>query len=93
MPGHEKGNVYLGVSFTFSYAMHQVLKMCGDNLTRKNIIKQATSLKDLEVPLLLPGLKVNTSPTDYYPVEQYQLIRFDGKNWVLFGDVIDASLK
>ena len=62
--------------------------MCGDNLTRKNVIKQATSLKDLEVPMLLPGIKVNTSPTDYYPVESYQLARFDGTTFQLFGKVM-----
>ena len=93
MPKASKDNVFGLVSYVFSYAMHQVLKMCGDNLTRENIIRQATSLKDLEVPLLLPGMKVNTSPTDYYPVEQYQLARFDGKKWVMFGELMDASAK
>ena len=93
LPQGSKDDAFCVASYVFSYSMHQVLKMCGDNLTRKNVIKQATSLKDLEVPMLLPGIKVNTSPTDYYPVEQYQLMRFDGKNWVLFGKVMDARAK
>jgi branched-chain amino acid transport system substrate-binding protein len=88
-----KASAFNAASMAFSFSMHQVLKMCGDNLTRKNVIKQVTSIKDLEVPMLLPGLRVNTSPTDYYPVEQYQLARFDGKKFVLFGEVMDASAR
>ncbi len=67
----------------------RVLKACGDELTHENIIKQATSLKDLELPMLLPGIKVNTSPTDYYILEQLQMARFDGKEWRLFGELFD----
>lgn len=66
----------------------QVLKQCGDNLTRENFMKEAANLRNLEIPLLLPGIKVNTSPTDYYPLEQMQLIRFDGAKWVRFGDLL-----
>ena len=51
-------------------------------------MRQATNLRDLELPMLLPGIKVNTSPTDYYPVQQLQLMRFDGKRWVRFGDLV-----
>ncbi len=68
--------------------MVQVLKQCGDELTRENIMRQAANLKDLALPLLLPGIKINTSPTDFYPVDQIQLARFDGKRWVLFGEVL-----
>ncbi|HEX7953534.1 MAG TPA: ABC transporter substrate-binding protein [Burkholderiales bacterium] len=77
---------------TFGYAvaqtMVQVLKQCGDDLTRENVMRQAANLKNFEVPVLLPGIKINTSPTDFYPIEQVQLARFDGKRWVLFGEVL-----
>jgi hypothetical protein len=71
--------------------MVQTLKQCGNDLSRANIMKQAANLKDLALPLLLPGIKVNTSPTDFYPVEQEQLAKFDGERWVLFGEIYDAS--
>ena len=69
----------------------QVLKQAGNELTRQNIIKQAANLKDLELPLLLPGIKINTGPDQYYPITQQQLIKFDGKSWVRFGDSADCS--
>ena len=76
----------------FGYAVAQtlvqVLKQCGDDLTRENVMRQAANLKNFEVGLLLPGIRINTSPTDFYPIEQVQLARFDGKTWVLFGDVM-----
>jgi ABC-type branched-subunit amino acid transport system substrate-binding protein len=79
-------------SFVFGYnsaaALVQVLKQAGSDLSRENIMRQATNLRDLELPMLLPGIKVNTSPTDYYPVQQLQLVRFDGKRWVRFGDLV-----
>jgi branched-chain amino acid transport system substrate-binding protein len=68
--------------------MVQVLKQAGSDLSRENIMRQATNLRDLELPMLLPGIKVNTSPTDYYAVQQSQLMRFDGKRWVRFGDLV-----
>jgi branched-chain amino acid transport system substrate-binding protein len=68
--------------------MVQVLKQAGGNLSRENIMRQATNLRDLELPMLLPGVKVSTSPTDYYAVQQSQLMRFDGKRWVRFGDLV-----
>src|SRR5439155_18682960 len=68
--------------------MVQVLKQAGSDLSRENIMRQATNLRDLELPMLLPGIKVSTSPTDYYAVQQLQLMRFDGKRWVRFGDLV-----
>jgi branched-chain amino acid transport system substrate-binding protein len=65
-----------------------VLRQCGDDLTRENVMRQAASLKDLEVPGLLPGIRVNTSPGDFYPIKQVQLMRFDGKTWVRFGELM-----
>jgi branched-chain amino acid transport system substrate-binding protein len=76
-----------------SQTLVHVLKQCGSDLSRPNIMKQAANIKDLALPLLLPGIKVNTSPTDFYPVEQEQLIRFDGEKWVRFGELYDASKK
>ncbi|HYM31325.1 MAG TPA: ABC transporter substrate-binding protein [Candidatus Cybelea sp.] len=76
--------------YTVAMAMVQVLKQCGDDLTRENVMKQAASLKDLELPLFLPGIKANTSPTHFSPLTQEQLIKFDGKTWVLFGDLING---
>jgi branched-chain amino acid transport system substrate-binding protein len=65
-----------------------VLGKCGDDLSRENIMRQATSIKDLMLPLVLPGVKINTSPTDYRMIRQYQLQRFDGEHWKLFGDLL-----
>ena len=67
--------------------MTQVLKQCGNDLSRENIMKQAANLKNFELPLLLPGIKVNTSPTDFAPIEQEQLAKFDGEQWALFGEM------
>ena len=64
----------------------QVLKQAGDNLTRDNVMKQASNL-DMTLPMLLPGVNVKTGPDDFYPIEREQLGRFDGKTWVLFGKV------
>ena len=79
-------------SYTYGYAvsstMRHVLTQCGDNLTRANLMKQAASMHELVVPLLLPGISINTSPTDFYPIQSVQLARFDGETWKLFGDVL-----
>ena len=71
--------------------MAEVLKRCGDNLTRENLMKQAASLKDFEQGSLLPGIKVNTGPTDHAPIEQLQLMRFQGAQWNLFGEVLSGE--
>jgi branched-chain amino acid transport system substrate-binding protein len=68
--------------------MSHVLRQCGDDLSRDNILRQALSLKGFTTPLLLPGITVNTSPTNYVPVRQFQLARFNGENWELIGDVL-----
>jgi len=83
-------NVY---AYTVAQGLAQVLKQCGSDLSRENIMKQAANLKNLALPLLLPGIKVNTGPTDFYPLEQEQLAKFDGERWVLFGEIYDASKK
>ncbi|OAF16350.1 branched-chain amino acid ABC transporter substrate-binding protein [Bradyrhizobium centrolobii] len=83
-----------GVVFGYAAAqtMVKVLQMCGDELTRENIMKQAASLKDFEPDTLLPGIKINTAPDNFAPIEQLQMMRFKGKGWELFGDVISSEL-
>ena len=71
--------------------LEQVLRQCGDNLTRDNIMKQAASL-DFEIGVYLPGTRIKTSPTDFAPIEQLQMMRFKGEKWDLFGDIISGEL-
>jgi branched-chain amino acid transport system substrate-binding protein len=85
---HDVFNVY---AYTVAQTLVHVLKQAGDHLTRENIMRQAANINALELPMLLPGIKVNTSPTDFYPIEQMQLAKFDGQKWVLFGEVLDAG--
>src|SRR5438067_2053751 len=82
-------NVY---GYAVAQTMVQVLRQCGDDLTRENIMKQAASLKDFSSDVMLPGIKINTSPDDFFPIEQMQLMKFDGDAWHLFGDVIDGEV-
>ncbi len=78
-------------AYSVSFLMHKTLEKCGDNLTRENLMKQAANHHQLKVPLLLPGITVSTSPTDYYPIQAVQLSRFKGETWDLFGDVMHAE--
>jgi len=75
-------------AYSVSCTMRHVLTQCGDELTRANLMKQAAGMQKLTVPLLLPGITINTSPTDFYPIQAVQLARFDGTTWKLFGDVL-----
>ncbi|HXU89104.1 MAG TPA: ABC transporter substrate-binding protein [Methylomirabilota bacterium] len=81
-------NVY---GYTAAQGLVHVLKQCGNDLSRENVMKQAANIKDLSLPMLLPGIKVNTGPKDFYPIEQEQLVKFDGERWVRFGETYDAS--
>src|SRR6201994_1809668 len=72
--------------------MVKVLQMCGDNLTRENVMRQAANLKDFEPDTLLPGIKINTTPDNFAPIEQLQMMRFKGRKWELFGDIISSDL-
>jgi branched-chain amino acid transport system substrate-binding protein len=74
-------------SYNSAMVLEAVLKACGDDLSTENILKQAYAIKDLELPMLLPGIKVNTSPTDHVPVDQMQFMRFTGKTWERFGEL------
>ncbi len=69
----------------------QVLKQCGDDLTRENVMKQAANLHNFELPMLLPGIVINTSPTDFEPIKQAQMRRFDGERYVPFGPVLSGA--
>src|SRR6195952_4765258 len=79
------------VGYGVSQTLVQVLKQCGDNLTRENVMKQAASLKDFRTEVLLPGIKINTGPADFAPISSLQLMKFKGEKWELFGDVINAE--
>jgi branched-chain amino acid transport system substrate-binding protein len=71
--------------------MVKVLEMCGDDLTRENVMKQATNFKDVVLDLTLPGMSINTAPIDYRIYKQVQMARFDGERWVLFGPLLAAE--
>jgi len=73
--------------YNSAMVMEAVLRACGDDLSTANIMKQATAIKSMELPMLLPGIKVSTGPSDHMPVKQMQMMRFDGKQWVRFGEV------
>ncbi len=74
-------------AYNSAMTLEYVLKACGDDLSTENILKQAYSIKNLELPMLLPGIKVNTSATDHVPVDQMQFMRFNGKSWERFGEL------
>jgi branched-chain amino acid transport system substrate-binding protein len=80
------------VGYGVAQTLVEVLKKCGDNLTRENVMKQAANLKDFRTEVLLPGIKINTSPTNFAPISQLQLMQFKGEKWVLFGDVISGEV-
>jgi len=91
MPAANTADVTYAYAYAVSKAMLQVLKQCEENFTRENIMKQAANLHDLELPTLLPGIEVNTSPTNYHPIRQMLLVRFDGTHWVALGDLITGA--
>jgi branched-chain amino acid transport system substrate-binding protein len=91
---YPSGNVE-DVNNVYAYSVAQtvvaVLKACGNDLTRENVMKQAASVHDLKLPMLLPGITISTSATDYAPIKQMQLAKFDGKTWKLFGQVLSGT--
>ena len=84
------GSVVVG--YGVAQTLVQVLKQCGDDLTRANVMKQAASLKDFRTEVLLPGVKINTSANDFAPISQLQLQRFEGEKWKLFGDIVSGEV-
>ena len=87
-PDGDKSSAFNVYAYAVAATLVEVLKKAGDNLTRANIMKQAASLKGLKVPMLLPGVTIDTGPDDYFPIECSQLGKFDGKKWKLFGEAI-----
>ena len=83
----DKSDYYGPYGYNIGYAVVQLLKNCGDNLTRENIMRQASHL-NMELPLLLPGIRLKTTPADLRPIRQMRLVRFDGERYVLFSDVL-----
>ncbi|HMK81893.1 MAG TPA: ABC transporter substrate-binding protein [Xanthobacteraceae bacterium] len=90
-PDGDKTSAFTVYGYTVSQTLAQTLKQCGDDLTRENVMKQAANLKDLTLPMLLPGIKINTGPTDYYPIKQMQMQKFNGERWELFGPVLSGE--
>jgi branched-chain amino acid transport system substrate-binding protein len=89
-PRVDRSDYYAPYGYNIGHAVVQLLKQCGDDLTRENIMKQASHL-DMELPLLLPGIRLKTSPTDLRPIKQMRLVRFDGSRYVLFSDVLASD--
>jgi branched-chain amino acid transport system substrate-binding protein len=91
MPGSNVADSNLVYGYAAAQTMAQVLKQSGDDLTRENVMKQAASLKDFAPDTLIPGIKINTGPADFAPIEQLKMMRFKNGQWELFGDIISAE--
>ena len=91
MPGANIADTNLLYGYATAQTMVQVLKQAGDNMTRENVMKQAASLKDFVPDTLIPGIKINTGPDDFAPIEQLKMMQFRNGQWVLFGDIISAE--
>src|SRR5713226_4817780 len=91
-PEGDKTSTFSVYGYLTAQTMVQVLKQCGDELTRENVMRQAANLKNFELGMLLPGIKINTSPNDYFPIEQMQMSRFTGEHSELFGPMIGGEI-
>ena len=90
-PDGDRASSFTAEGYTAAQAMVQVLRQCGDDLRRENVMRQAANLRDLDLPMLLPGIKINTGPNDYFPIKQMQMERFNGTTFELFGPVISGE--
>ena len=90
-PDADRSNSQVIYGYGAAQTLTKILEMCGDDLTRANIMKQAANLKDFTPDTLLPGVRINTSATDFAPIEQLQMMRFKGEKWEMFGDVISGE--
>ncbi|HME21104.1 MAG TPA: ABC transporter substrate-binding protein [Acetobacteraceae bacterium] len=90
MPGTDLSDLNTVYGYGQAFTMTHVLRQCGTDFSRENILRQATNIRNLESPTLLPDIRINMSPTDYHPVRQFQLERFSGRGWELFGEVIET---
>ncbi len=91
-PDGDRTSSFTVYGYAVAHTLVHVLRQSGDDLTRANVMKQAASLKDLANPMLIPGITINTSPTDYYPIEQMRMQRFTGERWELFGPVLSGDV-
>ncbi|KWV52853.1 branched-chain amino acid ABC transporter substrate-binding protein [Bradyrhizobium macuxiense] len=91
-PGGDRADSFVVTGYNMAQTLVQVLKQCGDNLTRENVMKQAAGLKDFRTANLLPGIKINTSQIDFAPIKQVRLRRFKGDRWELFGPLLSAEI-
>jgi len=91
-PDGDKTSSFPVYGYSVARTMVQVLQQCGDDLTRANVMKQAASLKDFDTGMALPGITINTGPTDFYPIEQMQMGRFNGESFVPFGPVLNGDV-
>ena len=92
LPDGDKTSSFVVYGYSVAQTLVQVLKQCGDTLTRENVMKQAANLKDFTVPMLIPGITINTSATDFYPIEQMRMQKFNGERWELFGPVVSGEI-
>jgi branched-chain amino acid transport system substrate-binding protein len=92
-PEGDKTSSFTSYGYSVAQTMVQVLKQAGDNLTRENVMKQAANLKDFELGMLLPGIKINTSATDFYPIDDQQMMRFTGELWQTFGPILSGKIE
>jgi branched-chain amino acid transport system substrate-binding protein len=92
-PEGDKTSSFTSYGYSVAQTMAQVLKQAGDNLTRENVMKEAANLKNLELDMLLPGIKINTSPTDFFPIDDQQMMRFTGELWETFGPILSGKVE
>ena len=91
-PDGDKTDAFTSYGWSVCNTMVQTLKQAGDDLSRENIMAQAANLKDYRAPMLLPGITINTGPNDFYPIEQWQLMKFEGEQWHRFGEILDGAV-
>lgn len=91
-PDGDKKSTFTVYGYLAAQTMEHVLKQAGDDLSRENIMKQAASIQDLDLGMMLPGVRVNTGPSDFFPIEQMQMARFNGEKWELIGDVMSGEI-
>jgi len=91
-PDGDKTSSFTVYGYSVAMTLAQVLRQCGDDLTRESVMKQAANLKDLQLPMALPGIKINTSEKDFFPFEQMQMQKFTGERWELFGPIMSGEV-
>jgi branched-chain amino acid transport system substrate-binding protein len=91
-PDANVADYYNVLGYNIAMTLVQVLKQCGDDLSRENIMRQAADLHGLALPMLLPGVTINTTATDYRPIKQMRLVQFDGRTWQPVSDLIDDEM-